>query len=214
MYLTPMLTLGITGGLATGKSLVTRLMREHGAVVFSADQAARAVLIPNGQTLRQIAEAFGPDVLNADGSLDRALLGRRVFADTSARSILNRITHPPILRLLRAQMDACSVDLPPDTIVAVEVPLLFETKIQTWFERIVVVTASERVQVSRLDVRDLLPEAEAYSRIAAQMPLSHKIALADGVIVNDGSVETLTAAVDTLWNELKRPQIARREIVL
>ena len=173
-----MLTVGITGGLATGKSLVTRLLRERGAVVFSADQAARAVLIPTGKPAAN-RRCVWAGHSQCGWQIESRLLGTRVFADEAPRGILNRITHPPILRLLRAQMDACRIDLPPDTLVAVEVPLLFETKMQAWFERIVVVTASEEVQVSRLAARNLLPQAEARRRLAAQMPLSQKIALAD-----------------------------------
>src|SRR5690348_5304575 len=122
-----MLVVGITGGLATGKSLVTRRLHELGAVMFSADEAARAVLAPHGPVLAQIAADFGADMLTADGRLDRTRLGQRVFADATARAHLNQIMHPPILRLLRAQIDACRVDLPPTTVVVVEVPLLFET---------------------------------------------------------------------------------------
>src|SRR4051794_34299415 len=112
---------GITGGLATGKSLVTALFRAEGAVVFSADEAARAVLEPNGPVLREIARAFGAEMLRPDGSLDRARLARRIFADAQARAQLNRITHPPILRLLRAQIEGAQDDLPPGTVIAVEV---------------------------------------------------------------------------------------------
>lgn len=198
-----MLTVGITGGLATGKSLVTRLLAERGAVVFSADQAARAVLSPHGQVLAQISRSFGTDVLLPDGELNRPLLGQRVFANTRQREILNRILHPPILRLLRAQIDACREDLPPDTIVVVEVPLLFETKMQTWFERIVVVTASLEVQVSRLKARDLLEEEDARRRIGAQMSLEHKAAQADYVITNEGFVPDLWQAVELIWRDLQ-----------
>ncbi len=198
-----MLTVGITGGLATGKSLVTRLLAEQGAVVFSADQAARAVLSPHGQTLAEISRSFGTDVLLPGGGLNRPLLGQRVFADAAQRETLNRILHPPILRLLRAQINACCIDLHVDTIVIVEVPLLFETKMQTWFERIVVVTASLEIQVSRLKARDLLQEEDARRRIGAQMPSEYKAAQADYVIANEGSKPDLMQAVSTLWRDLQ-----------
>ena len=199
-----MFTIGITGGLATGKSAVTRLLAERGAIAFSADQAARAVMTPRSQTLNEIARSFGSDVLLPSGELNRTLLAERVFTDASRRETLNAITHPPILRLLRAQIDACRMDFPPDTIVVVEVPLLFETKMQTWFERIIVVAASLEVQVARLAARNLLDEPEARRRIGAQMPLRQKTALADVVIENQGSLPDLTRAVDALWQDLRR----------
>src|SRR5438105_7238577 len=123
---------GITGGLATGKSLVTALFKAEGATVFSADEAARAVLEPNGPVLREIAQTFGAEMIRPDGSLDRARLAQRIFADPKNRERLNRITHPPILRLLRAQIEGAQADLPPGSVIAVEVPLLFETNMQDW----------------------------------------------------------------------------------
>src|SRR5204863_3844003 len=99
------MVLGITGGPASGKSTVTRMLRDRGAVTFSADEAARAVLVPGGPLLLALGAEFGPEVLNPDGTLNRAQLGRRVFADQGARKRLNDLTHPAILRLLRAQID-------------------------------------------------------------------------------------------------------------
>ena len=198
-----MLVIGITGGMATGKSVVTRLLAERGAVTFSADQAARAVMSPRSPTLTHIAHSFGSDVLLPSGELNRVVLAKRVFSDVRRRRTLNSITHPPILRLLRAQIDACRTDYASDTIVVVEVPLLFETKIQTWFERIVVVTASVEIQAARIAARNLLDETEARRRIAAQMPLRQKMALADFVIENQGSLSDLTQAVDALWRDLR-----------
>ena len=204
-----MITVGITGGIATGKSYVTRLLRELGATTFSADEAARAIMTPDGSVLRQLQEAFGPEVLEAGeaGSfpkLNRRYVATRIFGDPIARATLDRITHPPILRLLRAQIEACTVDLPCATLVVVEVPLLFETRMQEWFERIVVVTASETVQVSRLVARNHLDLPEARRRIAAQMPLALKAQMADRVIRNDGDPEALRQEVVTFWRELHR----------
>lgn len=199
--------LGITGGLATGKSTVTRLLREKGAVVFSADEAARAVLTPGGSVLDDLVAAFGPEILLPDGSLDRPRLSRRIFADPQAREQINRILHPPILRLLRAQMEGARDDLPPGSVIAVEVPLLFETHLEGWFELIVVVAASESKQIERLQARNGLNEAEARRRLAAQWPLAEKVARADYVMVNDGSPEELAAAVDTMWEKVHSARV-------
>lgn len=197
-----MLTVGITGGLATGKSAVTALLRDYGATVFSADEAARAIMTPDGPTIRQILGAFGPSVRNMNGSLNRAYLAEQIFTDNQARKTLDHITHPPILRLLRAQVEACFRDFPTTLVIAVEVPLLFEAKLQTWFERIVVVSASEEIQVSRLASRNHLSEIEARQRIAAQMPLQAKVALADYVINNEGALPALHQEVIRLWQDL------------
>ncbi len=194
--------LGITGGLATGKSLVTRLLHARGATTFSADEASRAVLVPGGPVLRRIADVFGPTVLTPDGQLDRAALGRRVFADSQARRQLEQILHPPILQLLRAQIESAQDDLPPRSVIAVEIPLLYETNLQSWFDLIVVVTASESIQIARLRARNGLSEAEARRRIAAQWPLADKAVRADVVIANNGTRAELEAAVDALWQKL------------
>jgi len=207
--------IGITGGLATGKSTVTRLLQAKGAVTFSADEAARAVLTPESALLRAIAAAFGPEALQPDGSLNRGWLGQRIFADPQAREQLNHMMHPPIQRLLREQIESAQRDLPSGSLIAVEIPLLFENNLESWFERIVVVSASESTQVARLMARNGLEEAEARRRLAAQWPLPLKVARADDVIVNEGSRQPLEAAVDALWKRLQvlenRPEGAPKE---
>jgi dephospho-CoA kinase len=195
---------GITGGPACGKSAVARLLSARGAKVFSADQAARAVLVPGGRVTSGIVEVFGPGILLPNGTLDRAELGRRVFSDAEARERLNRITHPAILCLLRAQLTAASKDFSAGTIIAAEVPLLFETNIAGWFERIIVVAASEPTQIARLKARSGLNEAEARDLLKAQWPIPQKVLLADYVVWNEGSKEDLDTAVERLWEQLKQ----------
>ena len=198
------LYVGITGGVATGKSTVTRLLRAKGVTTFSADEAARAILSPGGTVLRAITEAFGTEMLDEEGGLDRKKLGQRVFADLNARRQLEAITHPPVLRLLRAQMEATWKDFSPRSLVALEVPLLFEINLQSWFERIVVVTASPSVQLARLQARSGdLDAKEARRRLAAQWPLETKVARADDVLENSGSLAELTKAVEGLWERLQ-----------
>jgi dephospho-CoA kinase len=195
---------GITGGPACGKSAVTRLLRQRGAEVFSADEAARAVLTYGGPVYTKLVEAFGSTILSNAGELNRAALGRLVFADAGARERLNRITHPAILRLLHAQLFSASKDFPAGTIIAAEVPLLFETNIAGWFERIIVVAASESTQIARLKARNGMNEAEARDLLAAQWPIQQKILLADYVVWNEGSKEDLDTAVARLWDQLKQ----------
>ena len=195
------MVVGITGGPASGKSTVTRMLRERGAVTFSADEASRAVLAPGGPILKAISSAFGAEVLNPDRTLNREQLGRRVFADAEAREQLNRIMHPAILRLLRAQIDAAREDFPARTQIMVEVPLLFEANLQGWFERIIAVTASETTQIARLKARNALNETEARARLASQWTTAQKAASADYTISNEGSLADLERSVDQVWKE-------------
>jgi dephospho-CoA kinase len=193
---------GITGGVATGKSAVTRLFQKRGITVFSADEAARAPLTDSVRNA--IAEAFGPEMLRPDGSLDRARLAARVFSDPEARERLNRITHPPILRLLCAQIESARKDLPPGSLIAAEVPLLYETELSGWFDYVLVVSASESVQLARLQSRNQLRRAEALRRIRSQMALQDKEARADFLITNNGTYAELEQAVDALIEHLKQ----------
>lgn len=191
--------IGLTGGIATGKSTVTRMLAARGAVTFSADEAARAVLAPHGFALRRIVEEFGPEMLTSEGVLDRARMGRAVFRDPEARRRLEGILHPLIRSLLRDQIEAAQRDLPAHVPIVVEIPLLYEGGLETWFDRVVVVTASEAVQRTRLQQRDHLDAEEAARRIAAQWPLAEKAARADYVVVNDGSPPHLEPVVERLW---------------
>ena len=194
--------LGITGGLASGKSAVCRLLKKNGATVFSADEAARAVL-SGGGSLAEIAREFGPEILLPDGTLNRAALGRRIFADADARLLLDSLSHPPILRLLHAQMETEQYEASRGILIAVEVPLLFETNLSGWFDRIAVVDASETIQIERLRQRNGLNEAEAKRRLAAQWPPAQKRELADYVLTNNGSPQDLETAVTTLLTRLR-----------
>ena len=201
--LTAMPTLGVTGGLASGKSAACRLLKKYGATVFSADEAARAVLSVGNGLLEAIACEFGADVLLADGTLDRATLGKLIFTDPAARQRLDSLTHPPILRLLHAQMETARYESCAGMVIAVEVPLLFETNLSDWFDRIAVVDASETLQVERLRLRNNLNEAEARRRLAAQWPLSRKCELADYILSNDGPAQELETAVQNLLMRLR-----------
>lgn len=203
-------TIGITGGPATGKSTVTALLRERGAVTVSADQIAREILAPGTTALGRVVERFGAAVLHPDGSLDRARLGRLVFDDPQARRDLEHITHPEILRALQLRLERLRAENPPDTLIVAEVPLLYEVGIESWFDRVVVVTAPEELQMARLQQRDGLTRDEALARIRAQMPLAEKVSRADIVIVNDGKEEALRSAANLLARECRRLQAGGR----
>ena len=187
---------GVTGGIATGKSTVMRLLSLRGVIVFSADEAAKAILSPGGKTLLAIKQVFGKEVFTPKGSLDRKLLAKRIFAEPEMRLQLERITHPPLLALLRAQITLEQWETFPSKMIAVEVPLLFETNLEGWFDQIIVVETSLRVQRERLQQRNHLSDREIESRLSAQMPLSEKIKRADVVFSNETTPEDLQKKVD------------------
>lgn len=199
-----MFAVGLTGGVASGKSLAAHILESLGAIRFSADEASRAVTGANSPLVSEIARTFGPQVLLPSGALNRAYLAKRIFADAQARQRLERLLHPAILRLLWAQMEACRYDFAADTIVVVEVPLLFEVHLEGWFHRTVAVFAPEAVLLERIQARDMLSKKEAKLRLAAQWPMEKKVARADYVLRNEGDISQFHHAVLRLWNILRQ----------
>ncbi|HEY6538811.1 MAG TPA: dephospho-CoA kinase [Candidatus Dormibacteraeota bacterium] len=190
--------IGLTGGIGSGKSTVAQLLAERGAWIVDADQLARAVVGQGSPALAEIAEAFGPGIIESDGSLDRAQLAQLVFAEDEARERLNRIVHPRVLELSREeirQAEGAGAGL-----IAYDVPLLYETGREDEFDGVLVVWADPQTQLLRICRRTGLSEAEAKQRIAAQMPLSRKRELATWVIDNEGSPEQTRAQVQALWD--------------
>jgi dephospho-CoA kinase len=178
---------GLTGGVATGKSTVARYFAAQGVPVIDADQLARELVAPGSPALREIAAAFGSDLIDADGELDRRRLGQRVFGNPTLREKLNGILHPRVAERFQqrvAELTARGVPL-----VCYDVPLLFENHRQDTLRPVVVVDAPRDLQLARLMARNGLSAAEADARIAAQMPLADKVAQADYVIDNSGPLE-------------------------
>jgi len=196
--------IGITGGVGTGKSLAAQALRDLGAVVFSADEAAREAAAPGSQVLRAIEQQFGPRALQPDGTLDRRWLADRVFRDPEARRVLESLTHPAILAILRRQIEEARARLGPEAVIVVEAPLLFEAGMAGWFDAILAITAPEEVQIARLMRRDGLTQDEARLRIAAQMPLEEKAARADFVVPNTGTPEDLKRRIGQIYPLLRR----------
>lgn len=193
---------GITGGIATGKTTITRMLQSRGAITFSADEAARAILYKDGPAYMQVISTFGERIITESGEIDRALLGSIIFQDEGSRLALNAITHPQIRRLLCDQIESAKYDFPPPNIVIAEIPLLYEGHLESWFEHVVVVAASVTVQTNRLVQRNQLSETQAVKRIQAQMPLAEKIARASYVVWNDSDFKELSPQVDNLWKNL------------
>lgn len=190
---------GLTGGIASGKSTVAEFLRAEGARVIDADQLAREVVLPGKPAWREIVAYFGPEVLLPDGQLDRRKLGKIVFEDAQAREALNRFTHPRILAEVRRQLAAAR-----EPVVVVEMPLLFEVGFEREVDEVWVVAAPPEVQEARLLARDGLTPAEARLRLAAQLPLEEKLRRATCVIENTGDLAATRAQVRRLWEEVKR----------
>ncbi|MDQ7827692.1 MAG: dephospho-CoA kinase [Armatimonadota bacterium] len=196
--------IGLTGGVASGKSTVAAMLRALGAVVLDADAIVRELQQPGTPVFQAIVEAFGPGVVRADGTLDRAALGRRVFADPEARRRLNAIVHPAVRERLHQEVERLQRRLPADAVIVLDLPLLLDTAPRQAYplEGVIVVVADEGTQVARLRARDGLDEAAARQRLAAQRPVREKAAEADWVIDNSGSLEETRRQVEALWRRL------------
>ena len=193
-----MLRVGLTGGIGSGKSSVSALLASHGAVVIDYDQLAREAVEPGSPALKEISARFGPEVIAADGTLDRPALAALVFADPAALADLNAITHPAIGRLAAAR----EVEAGPDAIVVHDNPLLVEMGAAERCDVVVVVDVPEDLQVARLvDLRGM-SEAEAHARIAAQASRQQRTGAADLVIDNTGPLDELALIVGGTWDEL------------
>jgi dephospho-CoA kinase len=186
---------GLTGGIASGKTTVAQLFATHGIAIADADEAARAAVEPGSEGLNEVIAAFGREVLAPDGSLDRAAMRRHVFHDDGARHRLESIVHPRVRVLLR---EACASAESPYAIAAI--PLLTESGRDTypWLARVLVVDAPDALQRARLQARDGIDGALADRMLAAQATRSARLAMADDILVNDGRADALEAHVAAL----------------
>jgi dephospho-CoA kinase len=189
---------GLTGGIGSGKSEVARLLAAHGAVVVDSDRLAREAVEPGTVGLEAVVAEFGRGVLAADGSLDRPALGRIVFADPARRAVLEGIVHPYVRRR-SAEIAAAA---PPGAVVVHDVPLLVEADLADRYDLVVVVDVDESTQVRRLTTARGMSGADARARISAQADRAARLAVADLVVANDGSLEDLRGRVDELWADL------------
>lgn len=197
-----MLSVGLTGGIGAGKSEVSRLLVSYGAVLIDADKIAREVVEPGTPGLAAVVDAFGPEILTADGTLDRPKLGSIVFSDADSLARLNAIVHPLVGARSRELERAAEADA--DAVVVHDVPLLTENKLAELYDVVVVVDASPKTQLDRLVRQRGMPESEARSRMAAQATREQRLAIADLVIDNDGPLEDLEPQVCEVWTELTR----------
>ncbi len=198
---------GLTGGIATGKSTFAAALRALGVPVVDADDLARGAVARGSPALSAIERAFGSDVIGPDGELDRKRMAARVFADPAARSRLEAIVHPAVREAMSAE--AARLAAAGNDLVFYDVPLLYEVGLERKVDCVVVVHAPSEVQKRRLAVRDGLSDAEAQARLAAQMPIDEKAERADVVVENDGDVESLRAKAGLLLRDL-RAGLSRR----
>lgn len=192
------MNLGLTGGIATGKSTVADMLVRRGAILIDADQIAREIVQPNSDVLNQIQERFGKNVILQDGSMNRKKLSELIFADPVAREDLEAILHPLIRRRMWERL-VMAESLHPETLVVVDVPLLYESNLQNNFQEVMVVYVPENIQVERLILRDHLSRDEAKLRLQAQMPIEQKKLLADIVIDNQGSLSDTESQIERFW---------------
>lgn len=185
--------IGLTGGIASGKTTVANLFAELGATIIDTDVIAREVVAPGQPALEEIAAAFGDEVLQPDGSLDRGALRARVFASTDDRERLEAITHPRIRAETLRQADEAG-----GLYQLIVVPLLVESPLRESVDRVLVVDCAEETQIERLVARDADSEAQARRILAAQASRSERLAIADDVVLNDGSLEDTRRQVAAL----------------
>ncbi|GAA3822625.1 dephospho-CoA kinase [Cellulomonas soli] len=194
--------IGLTGGIAAGKSVAARRLTELGAVVVDSDALAREAVAAGSPGLEQVVEEFGPGVLTAEGDLDRAALADVVFADPERRARLNAVVHP-IVRRLAAEREAAAAALDKGAVVVHDIPLLVETGQADTFHVLVVVQAPAVLRVERLVRLRGMAREQAEARVAAQATDEQRLAVADVVLDGEGSDDDLRAQVDQLWERLR-----------
>ncbi|GMK39029.1 dephospho-CoA kinase [Paenibacillus sp. CCS19] len=195
--------IGLTGGIACGKSTVSAMLTELGAHIVDADRVAREVVLPGEPALQAIVEKFGQAVLSEDGTLNRPALGSIVFGQAERLRELEAITHPAIRQRMREQMEQAE-RLEANPIIVADIPLLLETKQQSSYEGVIVVYVPHHVQLERLMNRNGLSAEEAERRIGLQMDIEQKRSMADWVIDNSGTLEETRKQVQQLWELLRR----------
>jgi dephospho-CoA kinase len=194
------LRVGLTGGIGAGKSEVSRRLEAQGAILIDADAIAREVVAPGTAGLAAVADVFGGDVLRPDGSLNREYLGEIVFADSEKLKALNGIVHP----LVGQRMTDLEHAAPSDAIIVHDVPLLAENDLAAGYDLVVVVDTPEHIQLDRLTRQRRMSAEQARARMAAQASRDKRLAIADLVVDNSGSLAELDRQVGDLWAELRR----------
>lgn len=206
-----MLNVGLTGGIATGKSTVAKMLVEKGAILIDLDELAHAVEEPEKPAWREIVSRFGEEILQADKRIDRRKLGALVFGDAGKRKLLDSLVHPAVVEEWQRRIDEIRASR-PDAVILSDVPLLFEAGLRPMVDLVLLVYASPEDQMRRLALRNGCGREEAERRLAAQMPIADKLPGADFVIYNDGSLENTRRVVDEIWKEFQERERRRRNL--
>jgi dephospho-CoA kinase len=192
---------GLTGGIASGKSTVCEQLRRRGCLILDADQIAHQLIVKGQPCYTPVVEVFGPQILNDTGKIDRQKLGNLAFHNPALLQHLNRIIHPEVIRQIQMKLAIIEAESSRSRTI-VEASVMIESGFHTSFQYLILVTCTPAQQIERLWIRNGLSEGEARLRMAAQLPLEEKKSLADWVIDNSGSLEQTQAQVDRLWQEL------------
>lgn len=198
-----MLIVGLTGGVASGKTAISQVLREEGAYIIDADQIARELVQPRRPAWSELIQAFGKEILREDGSIHRKKLADKVFVDSKKRELLNQILHPRI----KEEMDRRTREIgqeDPEAIVVIDAPLIVELGDQRDLDKLIVVASTQTQQIERLKGRDGISPEEALRILSAQMPVEEKVKLADYVIRNEGSIEEVKKRAKEVFKELKK----------
>lgn len=206
-----MLNVGLTGGIACGKSTVARLFAEKGAFHIDFDRLAHAVQEPDQPAWQQIVDYFGSDILHPDRTIDRTKLGAIVFKDKSKRAMLNSIVHPAVFGAWCCRTQEIK-EIKPDAIMLSDAPLLIEERMQPLFDLVMLVYISEEEQMDRLMERNGLSREKARLRLASQMSIDAKLPFAQIVIRNQGTLEETRRIVDQVWQDLLQKEKAKRHL--
>jgi len=198
-----MIFVGLTGGIASGKSEVSRIFKKLGAYIIDADEIAHALLEPNTTIWKKVVKSFGTEILRPDQTIDRKRLGQMVFDDPEKLAVLNAILHPSVFAEKERRLKAI-VQADPQAVVVFDVPLLIETRAHEWVDKVIVVTVDRKTQLKRLMERNGLSRQEAQKRIRAQMPLSEKAKYADYLIDSRGSLSKMEIQIRQIFEEIKR----------
>lgn len=198
-----MKVIGLTGGIASGKSTISMLLRDKGAVIIDADEIAREILSPKKPAWNAVIDCFGREILLDGENIDRKKLGRMVFSDRAMLEKLNRITHPAILEEIKKRLDYYRQKR--EKIVVIDAALLLEIGLDSMVDEVWLVAVDEKTQLARLLNREKeMSVEEAMDRIRAQLPLDKKIKMADRIIENSGSIEETKRQIDALWRDISR----------
>lgn len=193
--------IGLTGGIATGKTTVANFFKEAGIPVIETDQIAKTLFTPGSEVYQKVIAVFGEDIVFANEEINRKALGEKIFNDASLRDSLNKIVHPEVRAIVRSQADVLKKE--GHALIVIDVPLLFEAKFDREVDVTVVVSIPKTVQIERLMNRDSIKKAYALKKINAQMPLKEKRAKADYVIDNRGSILDTKSQFNTILAVLK-----------